>query len=106
MKNFLAYAVVAAAFFAAPQAAFAGDNVADRTAAIQLCRAEVASQAGVEADTVRLDQVALRARVVRVDFDLWRDGNLQNIRCEVSRAGGELQIASITPALQTVAVAR
>lgn len=106
MKNLFAYAVVAAAFFSAPHAAFAGDNAADRTAAIQLCRAEVASQAGIEADTVRLDQVALRPRLVRVDFDLWRDGNLQNIRCEVSRAGGELQIASITPALQTVAVAR
>jgi hypothetical protein len=106
MKNLFAYAVVAAAFFVAPHAAFAGENVADRTAAIQLCRAEVASQAGVEADTVRLDQVALRPRVVRVDFDLWRDGNLQNIRCEVSRGGGELQIASITPALQTAAVAR
>lgn len=105
MKNFLAYAVVAAAIFAAPQAAFAGDTVADRSSAIQLCRAEVATQAGVEADTVRLDQVAVRARVVRVDFDLWRDGNLQNIRCEVTR-GDELQIASITPALQTAAVAR
>ena len=106
MKNFLAYAVAAAALFSTPQTAFAGDNAADRSAAIQLCRAEVASQAGVEAETVRLDQVALRPRVVRVDFDLWRNGNLQNVRCEVTRGGGQLQIASITPALQTVAVAR
>ena len=105
MKKFFAYAVVAAAFLAAPQVAFAGDNVADRSHAIQLCRAEVASQAGVEADQVRLDQVSLRPRAVRVDFDLWRNGDLQNIRCEVTR-GDALTIASITPALQTVAAAQ
>jgi hypothetical protein len=105
MKNLFAYAVLAAAVLASPTAAFAGDNVADRTAAIQLCRAEVATQAGVEADQVRLDQVRLRARLVRVDFDLWRNGDLQNISCEVTR-GEQLTIASITPALQTVAAAQ
>jgi hypothetical protein len=105
MKNLFVYAVVAAAFFAAPTSAFAGDNVADRSAAIQLCRAEVVAQTGAEAGQVRLDQVNLRPRLVRVDFDYWRDGDLQNIRCEVTR-GEQLTIASITPALQTVAVAQ
>jgi hypothetical protein len=104
MKNLFAYAVLAAAVLASPTAAFA-DNVGDRTSAIQLCRAEVAAQAGVEADQVRLDQVRLRARLVRVDFDLWRNGDLQNISCEVTR-GETLTIASITPPLQTVAAAQ
>jgi hypothetical protein len=102
MKNLFAYAVLAAAVLA-PTAAFAGDNVADRTAAIQLCRAEVLAQTGAETDQVRLDQVNLRARLVRVDFDYWRNGDLQNIRCEVTR-GDQLTIASITPALQTASV--
>lgn len=105
MKKFFSYAVLAAAVLASPTAAFAGDNVADRSNAIQLCRAEVAAQAGAEADQVRLDQVRLRPRLVRVDFDLWRNGDLQNIRCEVTR-GEQLTIASITPALQTVAAAQ
>ena len=56
----------------------------DRSAAIQLCRAEVTAQSGADADEVRLDQVHLRPRVVRVDFDVWRDGHLQNVRCEVT----------------------
>ncbi len=105
MKKFFSYAVLAAAVLAAPQTAFAGDNVADRSAAIQLCRAEVVSQTGAEAGQVRLDQVAVRARTVRVDFDYWRNGDLQNIRCEVTR-GEQLTIASITPTLQTASVAR
>jgi hypothetical protein len=104
MKNLFSYAMLAAAVLTSPTAAFA-DNVGDRTAAIQLCRAEVAAQAGVEAGQVRLDQVRLRARLVRVDFDLWRNGDLQNISCEVTR-GEQLTIASITPALQTVAAAQ
>jgi hypothetical protein len=105
MKNLFAYAVLAAAVLSSPTAAFAGDNVTDRSAAIQLCRAEVVAQTGAEAGQVRLDQVNLRPRLVRVDFDLWRNGDLQNIRCEVTR-GDQLTIASITPTLQTVAVAQ
>jgi len=80
------------------------DDVADRSQAIALCRAEVTAQAGSDA-TVRLDQVRVRPRAVRVDFDLWRGNRLQNVRCEVAR-GDELQIASITPALQTAALAQ
>jgi hypothetical protein len=101
MKNFIASAVVFAALFS-PSLAFADQNTSDRSAAIQLCRAEVTAQAGLDADSVRLDNVHLRASVVRVDFDVWRDGQLQNVRCEVSR-GDTLQIASITPALGAVA---
>jgi hypothetical protein len=79
------------------------DDASDRSEAIQLCRAEVTAQAGADADAVRLDQVRVRPRLVRVDLDLWRDGQLQNVRCDVSRRGSELSIASITPALQTAA---
>jgi hypothetical protein len=80
------------------------DDVSDRSQAIALCRAEVTSQAGADA-TVRLDQVRVRPRAVRVDFDLWRNNRLQNVRCEVTR-GHELVIASITPALQTASLAQ
>lgn len=103
MKNFLFSSMALAAVLFVPGSAFA-DDVSDRTAAIQLCRAEVTSQAGLEADAVRLDQVRVRPRAVRVDFDVWRNGDLQNVRCEVTR-GGELTIASITPALQTASAA-
>lgn len=107
MKSFLSIAVVAAAVLAVPTPSFARDaNVAARSAAIQLCRAEVAQRAGADADAVRLDQVRVRPSIVRVDFDLWRDGRLHNVRCDVSRAGGELQIASITPELQAIASTR
>ena len=105
MKSFLSLAIVAAAVLAVPSPSFARDaNVEARSAAIQLCRAEVAQRAG--ADAVRLDQVRVRPSNVRVDFDLWRDGRLHNVRCDVSRAGGELQIASITPELQAIASTR
>ncbi len=103
MKKFVIPAMALAAALVLPNVASA-DDVSDRTAAIQLCRAEVSAQAGVDADAVRLDQVRVRPRLVRVDFDLWRDGRLQNIRCDVSR-GGELTIAAISPALQTVSAA-
>ena len=99
MKNFLFSAMALAAFLVIPGAAFA-DDVSDRTQAIHICKAEVAAQAGVDIATVRFDQVRVRATSVRVDLDLWRNGDLQNIRCDVRR-GAELQIASITPALQT-----
>lgn len=103
MKNFLFSTMALAAVLFVPGAAFA-DDVSDRTDAIRLCRAEVAAQAGLEADAVRLDQVRIRPRAVRVDLDVWRNGDLQNVRCEVSR-GGELVIASITPTLQTASAA-
>jgi len=78
------------------------DDVSDRNQAISLCRAEVQAQAGADA-TVRLDQVRVRPRAVRVELDLWRNGQLQNVRCEVTR-GQELTIAAITPALQTASL--
>jgi hypothetical protein len=104
MKNFLFSSMALAAVMFVPGVASA-DSVSDRSEAIQLCRGEVAAQAGIETSAVRLDQVRVRPRAVRVDFDVWRDGALQNVRCEVSRSGGDLVIASITPALQTASAA-
>jgi hypothetical protein len=83
--------------------AFAND-VEDRTQAIRLCRAEVSARAGVVADEVRLDQARVRPRLVRVDLDVWTNGQLQNIRCDVQR-GDTLEIADITPTLQTAQAA-
>lgn len=97
----LAALALAVLSFATP--ATAGNVTEDRTAAIRLCRAEVAAQANVEADQVRFDDVRVRGRQVRVNLDLWRDGQLTNIRCDVSR-DGELQIASITPAVRLASV--
>lgn len=99
MKTFLMSALALAAVVVMPGVASA-DDASARNEAIQLCRAEVAAQAGVEASQVRLDQVRVRGRSIRVDLDLWRNGGLQNIRCNVAR-GSELTIASITPTLQT-----
>jgi hypothetical protein len=104
MKNFLFSSMALAAVLFVPGVASA-DDVSDRTEAIRLCRGEVAAQAGADADSVRLDQVRVRPRAVRVDFDLWQDGELQNVRCEVDRTGEGLTIASITPALQTASAA-
>ncbi len=103
MKNFLMSAMALAAVLLIPGVASA-DDVADRTEAIRLCRAEVTAQAG-EGATVRLDQVRVRGALVRVDLDLWRNGDLQNVRCDVSRRGPQLTIAAITPALQTASLA-
>lgn len=99
MKKFFISALTLAAF-AVPGVATA-DDVSDRTEAIRLCRAEVASQAGLDANSVRLDQVRVRGTTIRVDLDVWTDGALQNVRCDVARNRGEVTIASITPALQT-----
>jgi hypothetical protein len=105
MKNFLMSAMALTAVLIVPSVASA-DDVADRNQAIALCRTELTAQAG-EGATVRLDQVRVRPRAVRVDFDLWRNSRLQNVRCEVTRVRGqELTIASITPALQTASIAR
>ncbi|HYD88140.1 MAG TPA: hypothetical protein VEA80_11735 [Vitreimonas sp.] len=99
MKNFLMSAMALAAF-AIPGVA-AADDVSDRTEAIRLCRAEVSSQAGLDIADVRLDQVRVRGTSIRVELDVWRDGDLQNVRCDVARNRGEVTIASISPAIQT-----
>lgn len=101
MRNFLMSAMALSAVLVIPGVASA-DDVSDRNQAISLCRAEVQAQAGADA-TVRLDQVRVRPRAVRVELDLWRNGQLQNVRCEVTR-GQELTIAAITPALQTASL--
>lgn len=100
MKIFAISALALTAALVIPGVASA-DDVSDRTDAIRLCRAEVVTHTGADAREVRLDQVRVRGRTVRVDLDLWRAGQLQNIRCDVDRTGEELTIASITPALQT-----
>lgn len=102
MKNFVISTMALAAVVVIPGVANA-DDVADRNQAIALCRAEITAQAG-ESATVRFDQVRVRPRAVRVEFDVWRDGRLQNVRCQVERAGAELTVASITPALQTASI--
>lgn len=102
MRNVLFSLAAVFATLATPGFAQASDAT-DQTAAIRLCRAEVAAQSGVEADTIRFDQVRVRRQAVRVDFDLWRNGQLQNVRCEVARGEEGLRIASITPTLQAVA---
>ncbi len=103
MKNLAISALAAAAVLVVPRVSHA-DDAAARTQAIQLCRAEVSAQAGEGAE-VRLDQLRVRPRAIRVDLDVWRDGQLQNVRCEVERSRGELNIASITPPLQTASAA-
>ncbi|MBX3431617.1 MAG: hypothetical protein KF779_18680 [Hyphomonadaceae bacterium] len=104
MRNFLMSAMALAAVVVIPGVASA-DDVADRTHAISICRAEVQAQAGADA-SVRFDQVRVRPRAVRVDLDVWRNGSLQNVRCVVERGGPELTIASISPTLQTASLAR
>lgn len=103
MKEFAVAALALAAALAVPNTGRA-DDTADRTEAISLCRAEVQAQAGADAK-VRFDQVRVRPQVVRVDLDVWHDGALQNVRCDVQR-GQPLTIASITPPLRTVAQVR
>lgn len=103
MRELAVAGVVFAAALMTPTFATA-DDTADRTQAISLCRAEVLAQAGADAK-VQFDQVRVRPKLVLVDLDVWRDGALKNVRCDVKR-GQELTIASITPALQAVAQVR
>lgn len=105
MRKFLLVGLVAAAVLGGAPAAFAGDDAADRRAAISLCRAQVAQQAGVGVEDARLDTLRVRARAIRVDIDLWKDRQLTNVRCDVTR-GEALAIASISPTLTTATAAR
>ena len=97
MRSVFLSALALAAFvgFAVPASAD------DRTAAIELCRAEIGRLTGAETDQIRIDQTRTRSHAVRVDLDLWRDGQLTNVRCNVERSGEAQVIASIEPALQT-----
>lgn len=104
MRNFLMSAMALTAVLVIPGVASA-DDVADRNQAISICRAEVQAQAGADA-SVRLDQVRVRPRAVRVDLDVWRNNALINVRCDVERGHEQLTIASITPAVQTASLAR
>jgi hypothetical protein len=96
-------AALALAAIAFPNLANAAS--ADQNAAVQLCRNEVATQAGVEAGDLRLTQVRDRLSSVRVHFNLWKNGAQTGVDCEVQRHQGALQIASITPPLATATAA-
>src|SRR5262245_45455685 len=103
MKTTLIAALALASFFSLASPA-AADDAGDRSHAIQICRTEVANQAGSDAE-IRHDQARVRLRTVRVDLDVWRNGQLQNVRCDVARgADGQVTIASITPAIQTASL--
>jgi len=105
MKTTLIAALALASIFSLASPAAASD-ASDRSQAIQICRTEVANQAGADAQ-IRLDQARVTLRGVRVDLDVWRNGQLQNVRCDVSRvADGQVAIASITPAVQTASLAQ
>lgn len=98
MKKLLTAAALTA-FLIVPSVASA-DAASDRSAAIRTCRAEVSAQTGVAVDDVRLDQARVRGTTVRVDLDVWRNGQLQNVRCDATRAE-EPTIIAISPTLQT-----
>jgi hypothetical protein len=100
MRNLFVSSLALVAFLGLVSPAFA-DVAADRAAAIQTCREEVTRQAGVEADAVRLDQVRARGRGFRVDLDLWRNGELTNVRCDTA-ADASQTVAAISPALTAV----
>jgi hypothetical protein len=103
MKSFL-ISTLALVALAAPGVAFASDEAADRSEAIRMCRAEVAAQTGLAPEQIQLDQARVRGARVRIDLDVWRNGSLENVRCNVQR-GATLTIAEITPALQTASIA-
>lgn len=94
----LLFAAAALAAFATP--ALAADDATDRAGAIALCQAEVQSRTDLTAEQVRLDSVRTRPRLIRVDLDVWNNGALQNVSCDVRR-GDQLEIAEIEPSLQT-----
>lgn len=94
MKSLILPGLAALAFSGFVSTAWAGDDAADRAAALRLCRAEAAARANVEPGEVRLDSIQTRARLVRVDLDVWKNGDLVNVRCDVSR-DGDLRITAM-----------
>ena len=91
--SILAFGAVLAPSFAS------ADTVSDRSAAVTLCRTQVAQQAGVDLVSVRLTNVRAALRNVRVELNV--RGN-QHVRCDVTRGeDGALTVAAITPPIQT-----
>ncbi|MBI3438350.1 MAG: hypothetical protein HY054_06830 [Proteobacteria bacterium] len=92
------FSILALGAVLAPSFASA-DTVSDRSAAVSLCRSQVAQQAGVDLVSVRLTNVRAVLRNVRVDLSV---RGSQHVRCDVTRGqDGALQVASITPPIQT-----
>ena len=102
MRTTFLAALALAAIVSAPGLARA-DEAANQ--AVALCRNEVATQAGVAGGDLRLTQVRDRLNSVRVHFNLFRNGQTEDVDCEVARHQGALQIASINPPLATAVAA-
>jgi hypothetical protein len=106
MRNLILSMIAATALLGAGAEARASD-AADRSAAIELCRSETIARAGVAEDKVRLDSARVRPRQVRVDLDLWNaDGELVNVRCDVSRGASPAIVALDPPLNAAQALAR
>ena len=95
----IAIAVAAAVSFVSLAGSAFADAAHDRSEAIRICRAEVATRAGVEADSVRLTDVRGHGRQIRVELNVWRAGVLTHVRCDVAASSDGPQIASIDPPL-------
>ncbi|MGE3251961.1 MAG: hypothetical protein AB7G05_12375 [Hyphomonadaceae bacterium] len=106
MRSMLFASFAAGAAMLAFTGPAAADAASDRTSAIALCRAEISQRTGVAVEDVRLDTVRTRARAIRADFDVWRDGQLLNVSCSVSGRGEAQTIAAISPDLQTETASR
>jgi len=102
MRTTFLAALALSAALAAPGLARA-DQVGDQGAAVQLCRSQITSQAGVTDDQLRLTQATTRLSGIRVHFDLWRNGQVQGVDCQVLRHDGAFQVAAINPPLVATA---
>ncbi len=91
------FTLALAASVLAPGFALARDN-GERNEAIRLCVEEVVSRTGLNAEQVRFDELRVGRNTIRVDVDVWRGNQLQNVRCDVAR-GEALTIAALVPAL-------
>ena len=104
MRKVFMSSVIVAALLGLASPVSAQPARSDASAAINLCRTTVAQQTGAALDHVRFDEVHQRAHAVLVDLNLWADGKLTNVRCEVAR-GDTLTVASISPELHSAASA-
>lgn len=104
MRALFVSSFAALAFMGVVSNAWAGP-AEERAAALQICRAEISTRAGVEEAAVRLDSMRERSSLYRIDFDLWTGGQLTNVRCEVAR-GAEPTITALNLPEGSVQAAR